>query len=821
MSTHTGLVVEVRWCRSSGGTAPAEACARDIFGMLSGLRQRPADAPVAFTPPAPIDRQQTAQVLEPISYFRAAEQLAGVQWSEIDVGTFVFVTESGEILEPKTRVPVERSLKLGHVSRRRSKTVYVRPGQGGYQRRWANETDPFEGLDAAVSKFGEILWWSAPGSATIGVLEMHADGNSVLCHRLSSEDRNETLVAQFKPNLALARRKPGILIPRYALFAVNMSGTREVRPDRAGPPPPGCFERDDMLQLDKWIAEGWVEHIVWRDSDRIARDVLPGETLFKRWRENRVGLWLASYGRMLDYRTDKLQLRAMNMVNSEDRDRTVDKLQLAKLNKGPLTGNGWGPCRFGFMRINGVPTVDTVQWPWTLRAFELADEGHFFDKRGLSTRQLAAALLAEGCPFDHDTLRRMLADPIYATGEWTQNVREIPIEQRPIKLDRPVPLDRFERVQNLLALRQGNTKRTPLGEFLFNYVECVHKQCVGSLNRKGKQILIKGFIDERNAEGTRRYSHQLLCPPQCKSGGRGHGGHFTWNRHELEPPVIEEIRKLALHPELLRQAALAARHQVAETSSRLTDAQRAELELEINRLEKEFDAAVDAQVEKIARGTSLDVDAYEKLCQRIRRKIDAAKRRLEADEAAALRGGGAGDSAPDRVKSFLEVMTVETPEDPALRQLRARIFQRIISRIEIDDGGEGPITITVYGHLVPEDIAPEHGNPILAATDLLDAYESIKAGKTPAQDSAAVRWSKSQTDFSEVTDKSVWECYPELLEMPGELARAELKRSRIADRAWGQRRLHAVKTGSPAWCTSVTVALGSNGDPTSRASGHN
>jgi DNA invertase Pin-like site-specific DNA recombinase len=800
-----GTSVEVRWLRV-GGDADAAACARDIFGMLTGLRQRPLDAPVILGAPTSIGAGATAQAAEPISFARASDQLAGVQWADYAGGMFVLVTESGEIIEPRTAVRDESSLKVGHVTRRRAMTINIRPGEGGHRRRVADEIDPLEGLDGFASQFGEIVWWSVGGGATIGVLDLNKDGNTVLCHRLSSEDRNETLIAQLKPTLALANRQPEILIPRYALFAVNMSGVREVRPDRAGPPPPWLFERDDMLLLDKWINEGWVDHVIWRDPDRIARDVLPGETLIKRWRENRVGLWLASYGRQLNYRTDKLQLRAMNMVASEDRDKTVDKLQLARLNKGPLAGNGWGPLKFGFKKERGRVVVDPVQWAWVLRVFELADAGEFHNSRGISTRRLADALGEEGCPFDHETLRRILKEPIYVTGEWTQSIRGIPVEQRPIALTQPVPLDRFERVQNLFALRQGNSTVTPLGEFLFNAIECSHKRCAGTTSNSGKKILIKGRLKKGREQEPRIYAHAPTCSPQCKTGGRGRFGGYAWPREQLERPVMEKIRELATHPELLQQAARAARHNVATTSSRLTKAQRAELELEIERLERQLDALADEQVEKAAAGGTIDLETYENLCERVKRKINGANRRLQADEAAvALADDRNDDISKDRVKTFLEVMSLDVPDDAAIRQLRARIFQRIVSKIEVDDSGDGPITLTVHGHLAPEDAPAEFSNPLLACADLLDAYESLRAGNTPAPDAEAARWAHVQTDLSISKDKAVWENYGDLLAMPGQDARLELDRSRIASTLWAARRRHAAEVGVAAWRLKIIL----------------
>jgi len=69
--------------------------------------------------------------------------------------------------------------------------------------------------------------------------------------------------------------------------------------------------------------------------------------------------------------------------------------------------------------------------------------------------------------------------------------------------------------------------------------------------------------------------------------------------------------------------------------------------------------------------------------------------------------GLAGQTVTARLGELhLEILTPETPSDPWLRQLRARLFQRIVSKVTIDDSGSGPITVTIEGPLIPEAAPP-------------------------------------------------------------------------------------------------------------------
>jgi hypothetical protein len=713
--------------------------------------------------------------------------------------------------------------------RRRPATINIRPGTGGAQRKLASRIDRLAGLD----KF-EILWWPVPGPGTmLGLITRNADGNAVAMCRLSGDDRDDTLIDQIEKALALEAANAETLVYRYILLALDMPGTREVRPPRALPPEPGTLERDDIIQLEKWFAEGWVEHAVWRDGRRMARDVLPGELIVASLKRHRVNLWLSSYGRMIDWHADRLAMRALNLVAAEDRDNIERSLQDARLRKGPLSGKGWRNSmpRFGFIKDPRTldRRQDPEQWPWILRAFEFADIGDFEDKGGLSTRMLAKALAEEGCPFDHERIRQILKDPIYATGEWTVNVRGIPVAQEPIKLESPVPLDRYQRVQGKLALRQGSTKRTPLGEFLFNYVETLHKQCAGEKWQKNP-VVVRGYVN-KGREDERYLRHSPGVPACCKGGGRGLYGAFQWNRSDIERPVVEKLRELVEHPAVLAEAAQAVRHQIATTSTRLSVEQRVQLERELEAIVKLEEAAADEWVEKALREAKED-DTEEDLRRRaaeytkgvdsLARKRRGLERRLAAD----LEARGAEAPRPHAIeteeelkRAFLEILTVETPTDPQLLALRARLFQAIVSGIEIDDDGdpEKPIVITILGHLVPDGTAAA-ASPLVAGRELLGSYLVRRNGELPEAERRLAQVERVKAEVGEIAPdaetayeygyhKAVSVVMDHFFETRGSNL-DDLSRRRLESRDWrfhGIRRLGHVPGAEPAWVLTIDI----------------
>ncbi len=844
--------VMVRWQQIEGTTHDIEQAARDVAETVVGhiQRQRQGDEVVTVRPDAaPSSVWETGQAGSPIGYQEAQARLAGVQWQAVDGGTLLLITESGEILQRNSRARRARGASNGEMSEvapeRRPLKINVRPGQGGLQRRPLLSDE-----DEELRSLGEVIWRTVPGGAMLGVLELSSEGNAAIVARLSGEDKSESLYAQVRNCLALANHFPDRLRPRLAILGKNLSGTdvREVRHPRAGSPPPGVLERDDILLVDEFIEAGWLEHVIFHEATRIARHPLPGEMIFERLTRNDVGLWIAWYGKQIDWAEDGDRLRNDMVFSKRDRDNIVRKLQTARANKGPLAGNGHlGPTKLGVVRDRRTHrrSEDPEQMYWINRAFEIADLGLASDESGLSVRRVQEILAEEGFEISYEKLRLILRDPLYATGENTTRLRGVVIEQEPIRFENPVPLDRFQRVQEALELRQGSSRETPIGEYLFNYVDTRHLQCLDETNAKGQVPRLKGWVldSKRKELKGRRLRHAYFTPEQCKRGGRGRGGCFTWERDELEAPVVREIRKLASHPEILRQIAAATRHTIAPSEIRLTDGERAELERQIAQLELDKQTATDQWVLGMAGGRKLaesekSFENYQRFIETYDRQSAQRQRRLERDRAAmtAEQDGPAGRGIDprqgDRANAFLEIMTVETPSDPLLRQLRARLFQRIVSRVIIDDDGEGPITITLEGHLVPEEAGVGEANLVLAGADLLDAYLDRQNGRTPkaeamteaaegegevagkevgkgaeANGGAAIadECPSLETDQSATTEKSVSRLFSDYEKRPTTNALKQARRQRLDAVDWRLRRGHSARFGEPSWVVIVKV----------------
>jgi len=471
----------VRWVASSTTVAEEIRAAHEIVELLIGcpLGPAPDEGPMVLRRPF-LDvltrENEAAQASPPISYrcYEGADQ--GQIWRDLMDPT---------VRKAKTEQSTSTAAILGAMAKelrkaRRPAAIYVRPGRGGKQHTFsAGVAHALTGLE----DYGEIIWRRVSKRADLGLLEVDPTGNAIVAHRLSGGDvkEGETFINQLRPNLALVEHYPE-LCPRFLMFALDMSGTRDVRQDRLIPAPGAeqHGERDDINFVLDAIHAGWCEHVVFRDGGRIARDVLPAEMILKHLKSTGTSLWLADKWGKLNYRTDRLALRASNMVSAEERDGIVERLERGQLLKGALAGNGWVTSTpFGFIRDRHTKELspDPEQWPFILRAFELAASGACTNAtNGVSTRRVAEILAAEGCPFDHDRVRTLLRDEIYATGHFTSDVKGQPIAQRPIPLSNPVSPATFARVKLLLELRQGATSRTPLGEFLWNYVHTEHER---------------------------------------------------------------------------------------------------------------------------------------------------------------------------------------------------------------------------------------------------------------------------------------------------------------------------------------------------------
>ena len=369
-----------------------------------------------------------------------------------------------------------------------------------------------------------------------------------------------------------------------------------------------------------------------------------------------------------------------------------------------------------------------------------------------------------------------------------------------------MPRDRFARVQDLLALRQGRSERTPLGEFLFNYVECVHAQCEGTTNAKGHPARVKGYILKDGNPEHRRLWHGPFTPEDCKHLGED-GKTLVWERLWLEPPVVESLRHLVEHPEVQRQLAEVIRTEQGDCERGLSEDERQQLVRDVAEMLVREEALVEQQV----LGT-LELDEWKRLFRGLHRRREAAEARLQRDDdmkAAAAEEQQTGQvvdrGVPDRAQLFLDILTVETPTDPRLKALRARLFQRCVSRVIIDDSGTGDIVVTVEGVLVPPGADMHDCNPVLACADLLVAYDRSKDGESdvaplPLETAHEARAAKAVSRH----DVDVHH----LLSLPSGRALERQRAAHLDARSWRQRRdsVTVGRVGTVGWRTHLHVA---------------
>jgi hypothetical protein len=257
---------------------------------------------------------------------------------------------------------------------------------------------------------------------------------------------------------------------------------------------------------------------------------------------------------------------------------------------------------------------------------------------------------------------------------------------------------------------------------------------------------------------------------------------------------------------VLRALAEADRHEVAETSARLTDAQRLAIENEIQELELKIGAACSNYAEEVAAGASIDPKVFEQMIGALNRKVETNQARLAADDFEAANARDLTSAQREkRVQTFLDIMTVKVPEDPQLRALRARLFQRVVHRIEIEDSGSGPITMTLYGHLVPEGASLHARDPISASADLLDALALMREDGTPQAEATLQKLSEIETALPVRAEKAVSSLIPLLPQLQTTSSIEQLQRRTLQHDGWSRRRSQR-STGGAAWRKTSTIA---------------
>jgi DNA invertase Pin-like site-specific DNA recombinase len=720
---------------------------REAVEFILGLPQPDPDAPKALLAPllVGLDERpadwQTLQCPVPLGYREVAKAINLVGWD-------VVADSSGEQLARAVAealhddpAEIEREVEKWRAAqackedmsrprrpaterpKRRPPTPYQRPTPKEPKRRvTADEAAkevalllgdayvPVRGGDAAVSYV-----WDARMEGASKLLDPR--GDTIVCTRKSSDETQNgqtTRIGQFDPCWALCGAEG--LKPRMVIVSECLSGVWDFE-----------FRTDFMLGLDAIRRGGWVRNVVWYCGDRIARDVPPGERYYAELRNDRVNLWLASWGRRVRWTgADKLQLRIENTLAAHYRDDFVGKTQYQRMLQGPLAGNGW----------KGKPPPGAWWNPETRRLEQYEPvHKHIRDMFGLllkgaSTRETAEELERNGCPFDHDRIRTLAKDKIYVTGEYAVNVRGIAVAQRPIRWDNPIPADEWHEVQVLLGGRKGRANRTPDGEFVLNAVKLTHARCAGTKNPKGITVRISGYY-LRNENGSTndhlaRYRHSTFTPDCCKHQG------YTWEREDLERPVIDLARKVLRDPDVLDGYRNAIHYEIDPDATVSAGSNRAQWELDLaNLTARRVTAQAELRQHLVSSESTQDeIELHKQIVLDINHEISRLERYIKADDEASTQDVTSMRELrrQKRLEAALELLTHEVPTDPRKRRLRARLLQSLVSEVIIHEDDEGRTWLEVKGHLQSSAIPSlDSTDPVDHVSDLLDAYASRKA----------------------------------------------------------------------------------------------
>lgn len=604
-----------------------------------------------------------------------------------------------------------------------------RPGRGGRQPRVTahNETTATAELLSEIGPpqeeppvKGTKLWWWR-----------HEGGRGISFARLSGQEihEGETVMSQVHANRRMFRELG--LEPLYTVVTLNNTAARPYA------------ERPDFHFLEERLAAGEIDWIAARDLDRLLRNDLAQAILFDLLRRTKTGLYLARFGRKMDWSRDKLLLQTLGNIGEHERDMTRERTAGSIISRYVAEGRGRpGSARFGFYRdpMTKELVVDPEQWPLVKLLHYRYDE--LGGTRG-GLRRVRDELKEAGCEFTISYLSTMLKDPIYVTGEFVTRLGDRLVTCKPVPLTDPIPADVFERNQEHLAQNRGPHQITPPGYFCLNAIPVIHAACADEtvdyqnaerVNTTQPRLRGRIYRDRPNSPPT--YTHAPRPPEGCKG--------YSIDADALERAVLEQLLRLASSRELQQEWASAVPIKTVEDSPILTDEERAALQGQIRQLEAKKRSLEDELVQRILDDKPATNADHARLVGPVEEKIAQLKRRLEIAETMAkrkfraetdpavkalLEAGAINEEEEDDLLAALrEILTLERPaiDDDDLLRRRAAVVQAALSAVIIHDLDDG-IALELQGPLVPDDaelVRPI--GPIESARELLEAHVAEK-----------------------------------------------------------------------------------------------
>lgn len=734
--------VSVEWSADADGTVGGvspELAARAVVAVLLGQPQ-PAVRPVeALRCHAPTTGW--AQGDEPLTYVELGERLA-VTGVRRPVPNRVIdrhpmpVTAFDELIRAKKAERKEARLaQPGHaISSRKPTMTRTRPGEGGRQPRITTNTASIA-VASLVEELGPPTLHERIDSAEIHHWRRDY-GTGFALARLSAQDMYQGEQA-FSQVHAMEHMRSLLNLDefRHIVVATECSGAR----------PFGA--RPDLMILRQAIKDGEITFLTARDTDRLTRDERTRIDLLEMLRDTGIDLYLCAWQGYVDLERDDLQIRLRSIIDDHERTQIYIRTQTGLLRRFVAEGNGFpGALPFGFVwdRERRRWRVDEVQWPF-VQAIHYA----YHDDHTRTLRRIHDDLKAQGCTFAVETVRRILKNPIYVTGEYTVGWRNVRVTAKPVEIPNPIPLNIYQANMERLSLRQARTGRIPENYFVLNNVKFLHAACMHTLVDTTNDARIDGTVQQTTPtlHGRQQHKGRFLTYahyPRCPKGCWG----YTIKPEIIEPIVMRELRRLAANTALQAEWKTKRVTEPAARRETLDRAARTQLERDLATLDTQI-AEYDRR--RVTEGTAehaLDVMGWTNLTRPLAERREQIKRQLERDGLIAAipeppriqqhhqriaAAAGLNDDAlyAELAEALEEVLTDEYPADePDLARRRAAVVQACLSSVIITDV-PGGVTIRLEGPLVPPN-APTTNiiGPIRDARTILEAHKHATTDDT-------------------------------------------------------------------------------------------
>lgn len=577
---------------------------------------------------------------------------------------------------------------LSHAGRQRRKRMTTVARQTGGGRKPSPKVfDDDHALREVVRQFGPAQTSRQDG---INIHEwIRPGGDGAVFARMSGREVQSGETAARQLEVILAALKPHGKVPRAVVLTLDNSGFNDYD------------KRPDYWLTEQYLQEGWLKWVAWRGVDRMTREHYPGSQYIHLLKTSGTELFLAEMSRTVDWEQDELQIRALMMAYNVE-GQQIKKRTHGRLKSGWLeTQRGWPGCqRFGSDRSKldnyiiedpeGAQVVSYIHH----RFADLQTQNRS------GRRELVVGVEREfGMKLSEGTINKILRDPFYVTGEMWVMYEGQAYQVRPVQWTNPVPLEVFQRNQELLRLRRGRNTRTDVGQFCLNGL-LVHETCqhmrVG--NGRGKVPKLRGRNRARNKTPT--YYHTPNTPACCQG--------FTVLQTHIEPLVMQQLRRVLTEPELIEAWRTSDRAPGrVDNGPLLAEPAREQIRSKIDNIGVQKSNLHREMVTLAEAGKDVSGTHYAQLIEALEDRTNVLRRQLALDEKARrsapkLQTVQLQQATEDAlIERACELLTDTVPDDPEMKLARAALVSTLLSRVVVSENKDGRLQVELHGWLVP------------------------------------------------------------------------------------------------------------------------